>query len=78
MHPCTVLCTFLSCNSIQNNRNMLESKIATAKRQGRGIWSNDGAETPAEYKRRIKANAKTRTAKSRTTAVVIDDDTNDL
>ena len=52
---------------------MLESKIATAKRQGRGIWSNDGAETPAEYKRRIKANAKTRT-----TAVVIDDDTNDL
>lgn len=38
-----------------DKRELIEKKIATAKKKKRGIWKNSGDfETPAEYKRRIK------------------------
>lgn len=41
--------------AIQDNRELLEKKIETAKRRKRGVYSGN-FETPAEYKRRMKNN----------------------
>ena len=39
-----------------DNRDLIEQKIETAKRRKRGIWKNGSTfETPGEYKRRVKS-----------------------
>ena len=39
-----------------NKRDLLETKIASAKKQQKGIWKGGkNLETPAEYKKKVKA-----------------------
>jgi hypothetical protein len=56
---------------LQGKRELIEKKIEKAKRRKKGIWKNgDTAETPAEYKRKVKAKVAANKKKGGVTAKV--------